>query len=238
MKTFAFVFARGGSKGVPRKNIRNLAGKPLFAHSIDLAKKIEAIDEIFVSTEDQTIAQIARENGADVIDRPIELARDNTPEWLAWRHAVNWLEERDDNFEVFLCLPPTSPLRNVEDVKACITCLDHNTDSVVTMTEASRSPWFNMVSESKDGFIDVLMKRNEVYTRRQDTPKIYDMTTVAYVTRPEYIKNANGVFEGRVRGVEIPTERAQDIDTELDFRIVEFLMEQTNNSEILGSHAE
>ena len=116
MKTYAFIFARGGSKGVPGKNIRNLSGKPLLAYSIDLAKNIEDVEEIFVSTEDQRIASIARQHGADVINRPPTLAQDDTPEWLAWQHAVEWLNKRGKNFDIFLSLPTTSPLRNSKDI--------------------------------------------------------------------------------------------------------------------------
>jgi len=238
MKTYAFVFARGGSKGVPGKNIRKLAGKPLLEYSIDLARKIETVDKIFISTEDQTIASIAREYGADVINRPEELARDDTPEWLAWKHAVEWLEDRGDSFDVFLSLPTTSPLGNRQDILSAMGSLDENTDVVLTMTQATRSPWFNMARETNDGFIELLMKNDKTFHRRQDTPKIYNLTTVAYVTRPKFIKNANGIFDGRVRGIEIPTERALDIDTELDFQFAEFLMKQEKKSNIEKTYAE
>jgi len=224
MKTYAFVFARGGSKGVPGKNIRKLAGKSLLAYSIDLAKGIEMVDKIFVSTEDETIASIALEHDVNIIDRPEGLALDNTPEWLVWQHAVKWLEERGEKFDVFLSLPTTSPLRNKSDIYSSIKCLDENTDVVLSMTVAARSPSFNMVRKTNDGFIELLMKNNQPIHRRQDAPKIYDLTTVAYVTRPKFIKSARGIFEGRVKSIEIPAERAIDIDSELDFEIAEFLI--------------
>ena len=94
MKTYAFIFARGGSKRVPGKNIRILAGKPLLAYSIEQAGEIESVEKIFVSTEDPAIAEVAREYGADVIDRPEKLARDDTPEWLAWQQAVEWVQKK------------------------------------------------------------------------------------------------------------------------------------------------
>ena len=226
MKTYAFVFARGGSKGVPGKNIRNLAVKSLLAHRINLAREIELVDKIFVSTEDKKITRVARKYGANIIDRPNELARDNTPEWLAWQHAVKWVEDRGDSFDVFLNLPTTSPLRIKNDINAALMRLDEKTDVVLTITKAARSPWFNMVRRTNEGFIKILMQNDQTINRRQDTPKIYDLTTVAYVTRPEFIKEANGIFEGRAKGVEIPSERALDIDTELDFKIAEYLMKE------------
>jgi len=237
MKIYAFIFARGGSKGVPGKNIRKLVGKPLLAYSIELAKEIQGIEKIFVSTENNQIAVIAEEWGASVIPRPAELAQDDTPEWQAWKHAVQWLEERGEYFDVFLSLPTTSPLRNKEDVTKCLKYLNEKTDVVVGMTEAARNPWFNMVQEEGNGYLKILMESDRSYERRQDTPKIYGLTTVAYVTRPGFIKVATGVFEGRVRGVEIPAERALDIDTELDFKIAELLMSQ-KNTRIVQNDAE
>ena len=98
MKTYAFIFARGGSKGVPGKNIKEICGKPLIAYPIEIAKEIESIEKIFVSTEDDIIATVAKEFGADIIPRPHDLAQDDSPEWLAWQHAVKWLEEKEGNY--------------------------------------------------------------------------------------------------------------------------------------------
>lgn len=229
VKTFAFIFARGGSKGVPGKNIRSLAGKPLLVHSIEIAKRVPSISKILVSTDSHEIAKVGLENGAEIILRPDELARDDSPEWEAWRHAINWLNDRSEDFDVFLSLPATSPLRNVSDIESCLAQLDHETDIVVTMTETTRSPWFNMVRQ-EGNYIRLLSQGGGVYTRRQDAPKGFDMTTVAYVMRPDFILNANNIFEGRVKGVLIPNERAIDIDTEMDFLLAEILMKKLGDA--------
>ena len=223
MKTFAFIFARGNSKGVPGKNIRNLAGKPLLAYSIIMAQNIDEISRVFVSTDNQDIAKIGIKYGAEIINRPVELARDDSPEWLAWRHAIEWLENREEYFDCFVSLPATSPLRNENDVIRCLNRLDEQTDIVVTITNASRSPHLNMVSE-QDGYVKLLVANKCEYSRRQDVPIVYDMTTVAYVTRPDFIKNNNKVFDGQVKASLVPKERAVDIDDELDFKIAEMLM--------------
>ncbi|MDA2932979.1 acylneuraminate cytidylyltransferase family protein [Acidobacteria bacterium AH-259-D05] len=238
MTTYAFVFARGGSKGVPGKNIRPLAGKPLLSYSIELARQIPAIQEIFVSTEDEQIRIVAIEWGAKVIPRPPELAQDDSPEWQAWRHAVDWVKNEKGNFDVFVSLPATSPLRNIDDVEACLNRIDDETDMVVTITDTSRSPWFNMVRQTEDGYARLLIEGEERYARRQDVPQAFDMSTVAYVTRPDFIRKANGVFEGRVKAVKIPDERALDIDTELDFQIAEFLMEKRHSKTMELPHVE
>jgi len=223
MKAFAFIFARGGSKGLPGKNIRLLDGKPLLAHSIMVAQDVENISRVFVSTDDQDIANIGIEYGAEIITRPKELAQDDTPEWLAWQHAVDWLESKGESFDCFISLPATSPLRIKSDVIACLNLFDDKTDIVVTMTDTTRSPYFNMVSE-EDGYVKLLIESGKGYSRRQDVPKAYDMTTVAYVAHPEFIKRNNKIFEGNVKAVLIPKERAVDIDDEIDFRIAEMLI--------------
>lgn len=227
MKIFAFIFARGGSKGVPGKNIRNLDGKPLLAHSILMAQSINKISRVFVSTDDQQIADIGLEYGAEIIYRPSELAQDDSPEWLAWLHAIEWLENKEDYFDCFVSLPTTSPLRNKADVLNCIDMLSEGTDIVITTTNSSRNPYFNMVKE-QDGCLKLAIGSDKSYVRRQDVPKIYDMTTVAYVSKPDFIKQNRNIFDGRVRSVLIPKERAIDIDDEIDFKLSEILIKEQN----------
>ena len=226
MSVFAFVFARGGSKGLKDKNLMQLGGKPLLAWSIDVAKAISKVDKIFVSTDSKKIKKVAEACNAIVIDRPDSLAADNAPEWLAWQHAVEWVERRLGAFDVFVSLPATAPLRDPEDVEMCIMefTSEKAPDAVVTMTESERSPWFNMVKYDDSGFLSTVLSNNNMYTRRQDAPLTYDMTTVCYVTSPGYIKESRSLWEGNVSGVTIPKSRAVDIDTIEDFLFAEFLV--------------
>jgi N-acylneuraminate cytidylyltransferase len=158
--------------------------------------------------------------------RPAELAQDDSPEWLAWRHAVHWVREKDGDFDRFISLPATAPLRLAEDVIRCLAALDEHTDAVVTMTPAQRSPWFNMVKASDAGYVSVLVDGDGKVVRRQDAPQAYDLTTLAYAMRPDFIMNHDNIWQGRVRGVLVPQDRAIDIDTELDLKIARFLMEE------------
>lgn len=222
MSVYAFIFARGGSKGLPGKNIKPLGGIPLIGHSISLAQQLNAVDKVFVSTDSDEIAAVAESFSAEVIKRPQELASDTASEWLAWQHAINFLHSRGESFEVFLSLPTTSPLRGKEDVEKCLTELDDQTDMVVTVTPAARSPYFNMLIRSEDGCSEVVI-RNDSIRRRQDAPTVYDMTTVAYVSRPGFILENSGVFAGKVKSVIVPKERAVDIDDEFDFMVAETL---------------
>jgi len=222
----AFIFARGGSKGVPRKNIRPLAGKPLIAHAIDVALRCPALGRVVVSTDDQEIADVARAWGAEVpFLRPPELAGDAAPEWQAWRHAIDWVETHQGGFETFVSLPATSPFRTVADVEACLALLQLHpeTDIVVTVKKAERSPYFNMVRRDPGGEVSLVIPQAGGIVRRQDAPQVFDMTTLAYVARTGFIKRAAGMFDGRVRAVEIPQDRALDIDTPYDFKLAEFL---------------
>jgi CMP-N-acetylneuraminic acid synthetase len=221
-KVFAFVFARGGSKGLPRKNVLSLGGIPLVAHSIEVAKQLEDVDRIFVSTDDDEIKSIARKFGAEVIDRPKELARDNAPEIEAWRHAVTYLKDKGEDFDVFLSLPATSPLRDQSDARACLEALDDETDVVITVTPASRSPYFNMVLRENDGRCRI-MTPSSGYVRRQDVPHAFDITTVAYAVKTEFILHHSNLFDGEVKSVVVPKERAVDIDDYWDYKFAEVL---------------
>lgn len=227
MKAIAFIFARGGSKGLPGKNIRPLAGKPLIAWSIEHALAVKRIERVIVSTDSEEIAIVARQYGAEVpFIRPAELARDDSPEWLAWRHALNYLQETDGVLPTaMVSVPATAPLRSSIDIENCLDEFEKgDADIVITVSDAHRSPYFNMVKTNADGTVGLVILPQSEIARRQDVPVVYDMATVAYVARPEFVMSHNGTFEGRVRAVHVPTERAIDIDTLLDFQIAECLL--------------
>jgi len=224
-----FIFARGGSKGVPGKNVRMLAGSPLIAWAVRSANESRYISRVIVSTDDDKIAKAASAAGAEVpFMRPAELAGDRSPEWLAWQHALTEVRKRDAQpIDVFVSVPATAPLRSAADIDACIEkLLGSDADIVVTVKKAERSPYFNMVTLDGDGYARIVISGKGRMERRQDAPVVYDMTTVAYAARPDFVMRARGVFDGKVMAVEVPPERAIDIDTELDFRIADFLMQE------------
>jgi CMP-N-acetylneuraminic acid synthetase len=227
MKVSAFIFARGGSKGLPGKNIRPLGGKPLVAWSIEYALAVKRIEQVIVSTDSEEIAAVARQYGAEVpFIRPAELARDDSPEWLAWRHALNYLRETTGVWpEVMVSVPTTAPLRQAIDIENCLDEYEKgDADMVITITDAHRSPYFNMVKTNADGTVGLVNPPQSAIARRQDAPVAYDMTTVCYVANPEFVMTHNAIFEGRVKAVHVPVERAIDIDTLLDFQIAESLL--------------
>ena len=226
MKNFAFIFARGGSKGLPGKNIKPLYGKPLLQYSIEIAHASYLIDKVFVSTDDKDIAKVAIENNAILIERPEQLASDNSPEWLSWQHAIEWVKQHYGEFETFVSLPATSPLRSVEDVNSAINKrVASNTDVCISITPASRSPYFNMVKLSSKGFVELVNQPTGEVSRRQDAPQVFDITTVVYAAKPKFIIESYGIFSGSVSAIEVPKKRAVDIDDIYDFMLAEAILQ-------------
>jgi N,N'-diacetyl-8-epilegionaminate cytidylyltransferase len=222
-----FVFARGGSKGIPRKNLRLLAGRPLLAHAIEAASASRWIRDVLVSTDDEEIARVAERYGARVpFLRPSELASDDCPELRAWQHAIHTVNQdpRLPAVDVFVSVPTTAPLRSAADVDACIDeFMAFAPDVVVSVSPAHRSPCFNMVTVGPDGLARLVIPGGGV-ARRQDAPAVFDMTTVAYVARPEFVLATESLFSGRMRAVVVPRERALDVDTEFDIELAEWLL--------------
>jgi N,N'-diacetyl-8-epilegionaminate cytidylyltransferase len=228
----AAVFARGGSKGVPRKNIAMVAGKPLLGHAIEAARASRTVDRIIVSTDDAEIADVARAHGAEVpFLRPAELASDKASEWLSWRHAIMAMRDIAPHFafDTFVSVPATAPMRQPSDIDAAVEELrSSDADIVVTVTPAQRNPWFNMMKIDDRGYA-TLVNPGAGVVGRQGAPVVYDITTVAYAARPDYVFRVDHPFEGRVRTVVVPQERALDIDTPFDLHLARLLMESNRS---------
>tara|TARA_R110000764_G_scaffold109055_3_gene195057 strand:+ start:19919 stop:20617 length:699 start_codon:yes stop_codon:yes gene_type:complete len=225
LKTIAFIFARGGSKGLPGKNIKQLNGKPLLQYSIETAKKVLQIQDIFVSTDCEVIAGIATANGVKVIKRPEELATDTSPEWLSWRHAIEFVTEHYGVFDRFVSLPATSPLRSDVDVISALEKLDSTgADICISITPASRSPYFNMVKMLPDQSVELVIKSDDMVSRRQDAPDVFDITTVVYASTVCFIQEQSSIFSGKVVATVVPKIRAVDIDDIYDFMFAETIL--------------
>ncbi|MDC3234536.1 acylneuraminate cytidylyltransferase family protein [Candidatus Puniceispirillum sp.] len=227
----AFIFARGGSKGLPGKNIRMLAGKPLIAWAIEHSHAVQRIRRVIVSTDSEEIAAVAAQYGAEVpFLRPSHLARDNSPEWLSWRHALEFIRNDEGSFpDVMVSVPVTAPLRQPADIERCLERFSAgDADVVVTVTDAYRNPFFNMVTKRSNGSVELVFPPSSGISCRQDAPEVFDMTTVAYVADPEFVMKHESAFAGRVKAVHVPNERSIDIDTLLDFEMAEFLFARGN----------
>lgn len=227
----AWIFARGGSKGLPGKNIRPLMGKPLIAYAIETAKKSRYIKEVFVSTDSPDIAAVAEQYGAIVpFLRPAELADDKSPEILAWRHAVNWMRSQDQfaPMDIMVSLPTTAPLRTAEEVDEAIELfLKGEADTVIAVSKSARHPAFNMVYVDEKGYAQtILSKYVEWVPNRQAYPPAYDITTAVYVCDVNFIMKNDVYLQGRVQAIVIPEDHGIDIDTLMDFQQAELILQE------------
>ena len=228
MTVYGAVFARGGSKGVPRKNLRQIAGTSLLELSVAMGLASEGIDRMFCSTDSDEIATEAMRLGAEVpFRRPATLAQDDSPEWTAWQHLARFLiQEGASESDVLVSLPTTSPLRACEDIERALELFRQESfDLVLGVSESTRSPWFNMVVREQSSEVSLVAGvEGERIARRQDAPAVFDVTTVVYVTTLGFVINSQGLFDGTVGSVVIPRERAIDIDTEFDLEIADYLL--------------
>ncbi|RPI73831.1 MAG: acylneuraminate cytidylyltransferase family protein [Desulfobacteraceae bacterium] len=217
--------ARGGSKGLPGKNIKPLAGKPLLAYTIEHAKKSKYIDRVVLSTDDQAIAQVALANGAEVpFMRPKKLGGDRVGTIDVLLHGMDWIEKNEKyDFTVLVNLHVTTPLRTSGDIDACIELLfREKADNVFSVTDAHRNPYFNMVEIGPGGKVRLVKKGS--FTSRQAAPRVFDMNASIYVWRKKVLKNKKSLFLPNTRIYRMPKERSVDIDDALDFKVAEMLM--------------
>lgn len=224
------ICCRGGSKGVPQKNIKLLKGKPLIAYTIETALACKQINDLIISTDEETIAATAKQYGAKVpFMRPAELSTDTASKWPVFIHAVETYEQQTGTQVDYLVdMDVTVPLKNIDDINGAITIAlsDTNIDVVITGYEPERNPYFNMMEQMPDGFFEIVKKGDKPIVRRQDAPLVYSLTPAAYVIKKSALYAFEHWSKAKCKIYPIPRERAVDIDTEIDFSIVEFLMQQ------------
>jgi CMP-N,N'-diacetyllegionaminic acid synthase len=223
-KILAVIPARGGSKGVPRKNIRALNGKPLIAWTIEQAEQSSYIDRVIVSSEDEEICQVAKQSGAEIpFVRPAELASDTASGVDVLCHAV---ENAGADYDYVVLLQPTSPLRESTDIDAAIEyCVEQAVTSVVSLAEATKSPyWMYHMKEGGEltPFVD------NAASNRQELPQSYALNGAVYVLEVARLLASRKILDEQTLGYVMPAERSYDIDTETDFLICEFLKTRTN----------
>lgn len=222
------ICARGGSKGVKNKNIKELNGKPLIAYTIEQAKASGLFEHIVISTDSDDIANVAKEYGAEVFfKRSEEMASDTAGKLDVIKDAFKRSEEYyNRTFDYLIDLDATAPLRSVEDIINSFKQFKENdNDNLITAMPSRRSPYFNLVEQDKYGKVYLSKKLDSAVVRRQDAPKSYDMNASIYIWKRDVILNESSIFLERTGLYVMPEERSIDIDNELDFKFVEFLME-------------
>lgn len=226
MYVLGIIPARGGSKSVPKKNIRLLAGKPLIAYTIETAQKCKMLDRTIVSTDDVEIAEVAKEYGGGVpFMRPKELALDETAMLPVLQHAVSFIEKMDNiHVDMVVLLDPTSPSRTIENIEECIQKLEReNVDSVVTICEVEHNPYFVMMELHNDRLVP-LIKSDKVITRRQDAPKVYRLNAAVYAFNRDVLMKAKKMIPDNTMAVIMSHEQSTHIDHEIDFEFAEYMM--------------
>jgi CMP-N,N'-diacetyllegionaminic acid synthase len=227
MSRICTICARGGSKGVLGKNLRSMHGKPLIAYTIEQAKASGLFGVVAVSSDSADILEAARQYGADLlIDRPAVLATDTAAKLPVIRHAVETAERAAGGcFETYVDLDATSPLRSVDDIRNAVELLESTgAGNVITAMPARRSPYFNLIEVGQDDKVGLSKRPAVPFVRRQDAPACYDMNASIYVWRREVLFGADTVFNDDTKLYVMPEERSIDIDSELDFSFVEFVM--------------
>lgn len=225
------IGVRKGSKGVPGKNFRAFLGKPLIDWSLDQLLAHERVDHVVVSTDDERIYDHAIGKGClEMGLRPAELASDTAAKWNVWQHALGEGEKLIGPVDAFLDLDCTSPLRLPEDIDGALDAFfDKRPDMIMSCTEARKNPYFNLVEPDQSGYIHVSKPLPGGVVARQQAPAVWEHVASTYVVDPAYLKRAKGLFQGRVLPYMMPPERSLDIDSELDFRMVEVLMQERLN---------
>lgn len=238
MKRICTICARGGSKGVKGKNVRMLHGKPLIAHSIEQAKASGLFDAIAVSSDSDIILGVAKEWGAGyLIKRPDELATDQAAKLPVIKHCVAEVErQRGSSFDTIVDMDATSPLRVAADIVGAVALLEETgVSNVITGAPARRSPYFNLVEVDEHGVAGLSKRLKTAIVRRQDAPKCYDMNASIYVWTHSGLFDNDTIFNSDTKLYAMPEERSIDIDSELDFKFVDFIMSQDLNAARVSS---
>jgi CMP-N,N'-diacetyllegionaminic acid synthase len=223
------ICARGSSKGVPRKNLRHIAGKPLLAYTVESAKHSNLFDCIALSSDCPEILEVGTRLGVDItVPRPDHMATDSAPKVPAIRHCFVEAEKRTNSrFAIVVDLDVTSPLRQPDDIRRAVDVLSQpHTTNVVTGARSRRSPYFNILEEHPSGYVALCKTLDKSVTRRQDSPPTFDMNASIYVWKRDALLNQDHVIGPHTRLYEMPEERSIDIDSPLDFEIVSMLLAQ------------
>lgn len=228
-KIICTICARGGSKGVPGKNIKSLAGKPMLAYSIDCARKAKIFDRIIVSTDDLKIKQVAEKLGLEIpFLRPKSLASDTSSRVSAVIHAVKKAEQLyQENYDIVVDLGNVAPFRTPEDVIGTVKMLiDTKASIAISGCVAHRNPYFNMVEKTKNGYVRVVKKLKTNLKRRQDAPQVYDMNDAVFAIWKKTLYQKKSFLLPKRVLYEMPAERSIDIDTLFDWQLAEYLIKQ------------
>lgn len=223
MKALVIIPARSGSRGIPGKNIKLLGDKPLIQYSIDAALKVFNKEDILVSTDSKEIKVIAENCGLNVpFLRPDELATDFTSSQDVILHAIDYTQQRGQNYDTVVLLQPTSPFRNAQHIEEAIKLYDKRLEMVVSVKVSDHNPYYTLYEESDNGFLTQSKKAK--FTRRQDCPNVYAYNGAIYVMRIDALKTKSIAEFDKVKKYEMSELHSIDLDTPLDWDLAEIVL--------------
>lgn len=227
MAPLIIIPARGGSKGIPHKNIKSLNGKPLICYSIDVARQYTSDENICLTTDDAEIIAVAETYGLKVpFVRPAELATDTASSNDVLVHALNFYENQGRQVDGIILLQPTSPFRKVSFIKEAVELYNTDLDMVVSVKESASNPYYNCFEEDKEGFLSISKPSTHPLTRRQDAPKVWEYNGSIYVINPISLKDKGMQHFTKVRKYPMSELYSVDIDNPFDWKIAELLLQE------------
>lgn len=226
MKPLVVIPARGGSKGIPHKNIKLLGGKPLICYAIDAARKFSSDENICVSTDDEAIIKVVEDYGLKVpFKRPDYLATDNAGTNGVLLHALDFYEQKGNHYDVVVLLQATSPFRRAEDVIEAVKLYDDNIDMVTSVMPAQCNPYYNGFEDNAEGLLTI-SKGDGTIERRQDAPKVWQQNGAVYVINSTQLKAKGLAGMTKIRKYVMDELHSVDLDNMLDWKIAEIMLEE------------
>jgi len=229
MKTLFIIPARGGSKGIPRKNIKLLGGKPLISYSVEVARALADDQDICVSTDDTEIKDIVEQTGLKVpFLRPSELATDQATTQDVLLHAIDYFQTKGRHYDRIILLQPTSPFRKINQIQEAINLWEDGLEMVVSVKVTDANPYYVLFEENESGFLE--KSKKGFFIRRQDCPLVYQYNGAIYVIDVKSLKSRHIFNFERIKKYVMDAESSIDIDSSLDWKFAEFLLSQRQGS--------
>jgi CMP-N-acetylneuraminic acid synthetase len=233
MRVLGLIPARGGSKGIPNKNIRLLCGKPLLAYTAEAALHAQSLERVILSTDSEAIAKVGEEWGLEVpFMRPANLAKDDTPTLAVVQHAIQWIEAQGQIYDAICLLQPTNPLRTTSDIDACVSLLAQSSaDSVISVLSvpSEYNPHWVYFADS-EGYLTLTTGEKQPIARRQDLPPAFHRSGSVYITRWSVARDVD-LYGAKVIGYPVTPERHVNIDTQSDWQLAERFINALQHSD-------
>lgn len=230
MRIIGHLGFRKGSQGVKQKNLRLFLGKPLFMWSLEQLIECEQLSHFCVSTDHEgAYEQSLKLGGLDIGLRKPSLSNSTASKLSVWKDSIDKLENQGLEFDAILDLDCTAPMREMQDIEKCIKVFKKfNPDVCMSITEARKNPYFNIMEENQDGYLEICKGDGKIFSR-QTAPKVFEHAASTYLISKKFLQNAEFLYDAKIKGFFMPPERAFDIDSELDWELAEIIFNKQKN---------